>query len=134
MSIKTPRLIRDRCGGYYFRLIVPLALRKFTGKAEFRRSLRTKDSVVARQRALSLPLAVESMIVSPKFLSNPTLADFPHLLRADAKQGIRKKIRIDLDRGIIETDTLEGAREAQKITANVANCRSPPNGQVRNES
>ena len=120
MSIKTPRLIRDRCGVYYFRLIVPLVLRKFIGKAEFRRSLRTKDSVVARQRALSLSLAVESMMVSPKFLSNPTLADFPHLLRADAKQNIHEKIRIDLGRGIVETDTLEEAKEAQRITANMA--------------
>ena len=123
VSIKTPRLIRDRCGVYYFRLIVPLALRQFTGKAEFRRSLRTKDSLVARQRALSLSLAVESMMVSPKFLSNPSLADFPHLLRSDAKQGIREKIRIDLDKGIIETDTLEEAKEAQRITANLAKAR-----------
>lgn len=43
--------------------------------------------------------------MSPKFLSNPTLADFPHLLKADAKQVIREKIRIDLPNGIIETDT-----------------------------
>ena len=27
MSIKTPRLIQDRCGVYYFRLIVPLSWR-----------------------------------------------------------------------------------------------------------
>ncbi len=123
MSIKTPRLIRDCCGVYYFRLIVPLALREFAGKAEFRRSLQTKDSALARQRALSLSLLVESMMVSPKFLSNPTLADFPHLLRADAKQSIREKIRIDLDKGIIETDTLEEAKEAQRITANMAKAR-----------
>ena len=123
MSIKTPRLIRDRCGVYYFRLIVPLALRQFTGKAEFRRSLRTKDSVVARQRALSLSLAVESMMVSPKFLSNPTLADFPHLLRADAKQGIREKIRIDMERGIIETDTPEEAEKAMQIAASYSEAR-----------
>jgi DNA-binding transcriptional LysR family regulator len=44
VSIKTPRLIRDRCGAYYFRLIVPLILRQSVGKMEFRRSLRTNDS------------------------------------------------------------------------------------------
>lgn len=60
MSIKTPRLIRDRCGVYYFRLIVPLALRESVGKTEFRRSLRTKDSAIARQRALALSVAVET--------------------------------------------------------------------------
>ena len=120
MSIKTPRLIRDRCGVYYFRLIVPLALRQFTGKTEFRRSLRTKDSVVARQRALSLSLEVESMMVSPKFLSNPTLGDFPHLLRADAKQRIREKIVIDLPRGIIQTDTDEEAAQLPAILAGMA--------------
>ena len=41
---QTPRLIRDRCGVYYFRVIVPLALRDTTGKTELRRSLRTKDT------------------------------------------------------------------------------------------
>jgi integrase len=123
VSIKTPRLIRDRCGVFYFRLIVPLALREFVGKTEFRRSLRTKDSAIARQRALSLSVAVEAMMVNPRFLSNPTLADFPHLLKADAKQGIREKIRIDLDKGIIETDTLEEAKEAQRIKANLAKAR-----------
>ncbi|MDE2418422.1 MAG: hypothetical protein KGN32_11515 [Burkholderiales bacterium] len=117
MSIKTPRLIRDRCGVFYFRLIVPLAWREFVGKTEFRRSLRTKDSAEARQRALSLSLAVEAMMVNPKFLTNPTLADFPHLLRPDAKQGTRDKIRIDMDRGIIETDTLDEAKEAQLLKA-----------------
>jgi integrase len=123
VSIKTPRLIRDRCGVYYFRLIVPLPLREVVGKTEFRRSLRTKDSAEARLRALSLSVAVEAMMVNPKFLTNPTLADFPHLLRPDAKQGTRDKIRIDLDKGIIETDTLEEAKEAQRITANMAKAR-----------
>lgn len=84
VSIKTPRLIRDRCSVFYFRLIVSLALRQSIGKAEFRHSLRTKDSVVARQLALSLSLAVKAMMVSTNFLSNPTLSDFSHVLRANA--------------------------------------------------
>ena len=123
VSIKTPRLIRDRCGVFYFRLIVPLTLREVVGKTEFRRSLRTKDSAEARQRALSLSVAVEAMMANPKFLTNPSLADFPHLLKPDAKQGTRDKIRIDMERGIIETDTLDEAKEAQRITANLAKAR-----------
>ena len=62
-------------------------------------------------------------MVNSKFLTNQTLADFPQLLRPDAKQGTRDKIRIDMDRGIIETDTLEEAKEAQLITANLAKAR-----------
>lgn len=116
MSIKTPRLIRDRCGVYYFRLIVPLALRATVGKSEFRRSLRTKDSAIARQRALALSVAVETRM-------NDDIGNFAHLFKPDAKKGIREKIRIDLERGIVETDTLEEAREAQRITANMARAR-----------
>ena len=116
MSIKTPRLIRDRCGVYYFRLIVPLALRQSVGKTEFRRSLRTKDSAIARQRALALSVAVETRM-------NDDIGNFSHLFKPDAKQRIREKIRIDLERGIIETDTLEEAKEAQRITANMARAR-----------
>jgi integrase len=116
VSIKTPRLIRDRCGVYYFRLIVPLALREFVGKTEFRRSLRTKDSAIARQRALALSVAVETRM-------NDDIGNFSHLLKPDAQKGIREKIRIDLDKGIVETDTLEEAKEAQRITSNMARAR-----------
>ncbi len=110
MSIKTPRLIRDRCGVYYFRFVVPAALRQTVGKIELRRSLRTKDAALARQKALALSLAVEAITVDPKFLANPTLDDFAHLLQGDAE--LRKKIRIDADIGIIEVDTLEEAKLA----------------------
>ena len=83
MSIKTPRLIRDRCGVFYFRLIVPLALRQSVGKTEFRRSLRTKDSAIARQRALALSVAVETRM-------NDDIGNFSHLFKPDAKQRIRE--------------------------------------------
>ncbi len=87
MSIKTPRLIRDRCGVYYFRLIVPLALRQSVGKTEFRRSLRTKDSAIARQRALALSVAVETRM-------NDDIGNFSHLQtgygEALAPLGIRR--------------------------------------------
>ena len=104
VSIKTPRLIRDRCGVYYFRLIVPLALRDTIGKAELRRSLRTKEADIARHRALILSAQMEAVMIDLKFLTNPSIADFPHLLKPGAKRDIREKIRIDMERGIIETD------------------------------
>ena len=112
MSIKTPRLIRDRCGVYYFRLIVPLALRQSVGKTEFRRSLRTKDAATARQRALELSLAVEAINVNPK------ISDFPHLLGANPN--IRKKITVDVERGIFQSDTPEEAKQLASIAASYA--------------
>ena len=51
VSIKTPRLIRDRCGVFYFPLTVPSALRESVEKTEFRRSLRTKDSAISPSAA-----------------------------------------------------------------------------------
>jgi hypothetical protein len=54
VSIKTPRLIRDRCGVYYFRLIVPLIWSETAKKTEIRRSLRINDASLARQAALLL--------------------------------------------------------------------------------
>ena len=113
MSIKTPRLIRDRCGVYYFRLIVPLALRQSVGKTEFRRSLRTKDSAIARQRALSLSVAVETRM-------NDDIGNFSHLFKPDAKQRIREKITIDLSKGIVEADTPEEVAQLPAILAGMA--------------
>jgi integrase len=116
VSIKTPRLIRDRCGVYYFRFVVPLALRQSVGKTEFRRSLKTKDSVIARQRALALCVAVETVMA-------PNINDFPHLLKANAKEGIREKIVIDLPKGIVQTDTPEEAAQVPAILAGMAAAR-----------
>ena len=116
VSIKTPRLIRDRCGVYYFRFVVPLALRQAVGKTEFRRSLKTKDSAIARQRALALCVAVETVMA-------PNINDFPHLLKPDAKKGIREKIVIDLPKGIIQTDTPEEAAQVPAILAGMAAAR-----------
>ncbi|MCX7248743.1 MAG: site-specific integrase [Burkholderiales bacterium] len=116
MSIKTPRLIRDRCGVYYFRFVVPLALRQSVGKTEFRRSLKTKDSAIARQRALALCVAVETVMA-------PNINDFPHLLKANAKKGIREKIVIDLPKGIVQTDTPEEAAQVPAILAGMAAAR-----------
>ena len=121
MSIKTPRLIRDRCGVYYFRLVVPLDWRETVGKSELRRSLRTKDAATARQAALLLSARMEALMVDRKFLTNPTLADFAHL--TGHAPDIRKKIRIDLDKGIVETDTMEEAKQAKGIVEEMARAR-----------
>ena len=66
LSIKTPRLIRDRCGVYYFRLIVPLTWRQTVKKTEIRRSLRTKDATIARQAALLLSTRIEVFMANSK--------------------------------------------------------------------
>ena len=66
MSIKTPRLIRDRCGVYYFRLIVPLSWRDTVKRTEIRRSLRTKDVSIARQAGLLLPARMEAFMADSK--------------------------------------------------------------------
>ena len=121
MSIKTPRLIRDRCGVYYFRLLVPLNWRETVGKTEIRRSLRTKDAATARHAALLLSAHMEALMVDRKFLTNPTLADFAHLTGRDPD--VCKKIRIDLDKGIVETDTLDEAKEAKGIVEEMARAR-----------
>jgi hypothetical protein len=49
-------LLRDRHGTYYFRRVIPAALRPFmtspwTGKTNFKRSLRTKKPAIAKTQA-----------------------------------------------------------------------------------
>lgn len=61
MSIKTPCLIQDRCGAYYFRMIVPTSWRNTVKKTEIRHSLRTKDVAIARQVALLLSSRMASV-------------------------------------------------------------------------
>lgn len=122
MSIKTPRLIRDRCGVYYFRLVVPVALRETVGKTEYRRSLRTKDAVIARQRALVLSVAVEALVVNPK------ISDFSHLFADDAPD--RKLMTIDFERGIFHADTPEEGETMNQIVTKVLEARRLAHSQV----
>jgi len=122
VSIKTPRLTRDRCGVYYFRLVVPLALRKDVGKTEYRRSLRTKDSAIARQRALALCVAVEGL------MARPNISDFSHLFGDDSRVG--KLMTIDFERGIFHADTPEEGRTMAEIVATIAAARRAVHTQV----
>ncbi|MCX8522293.1 MAG: hypothetical protein ORN28_12255 [Rhodoferax sp.] len=100
MSIKTPRLTRDRCGVFYIRLVVPKALRADIGKSELWRSLRTKDCSIAKQRALTLNLALEVA------LTNPKISDFEHLFNSP-EATTRKAMTIDFERGFFHADTPE---------------------------
>lgn len=53
---------RSHGGVYYFRYVLPPALRQIVGKTEIRRSLRTRDVKEARTRAFAYFLAVEKTI------------------------------------------------------------------------
>ena len=117
MSIKTPRLTRDRCGVFYIRLVVPAALRKDIGKSELRRSLRTKDCSIAKQRALTLNLALEAA------LTNPKISDFEHLFNSP-EATTRKAMTIDFERGFFHADTPEEGQTLQSIIANYASNRA----------
>lgn len=117
MSIKTPRLIRDRCGVYYFRLIVPLSWRQTVKKTEIRRSLRTKDVLIARHAALLLSARMEAFMASSK---HPNLQLAEDELNAFIKDSVAYKMKVRFygsGEAEIETDTLEEAKEARAIVA-----------------
>lgn len=123
MSIKTPRLIRDRCGVYYFRFIVPLAWRKVVKKTEIRRSLRTKDAAIARQAALLLSTRMEVFVANSKATlagkqqltpeQEQELLGWTHSNEAN-KMIVRRYGNGHIE---IETDTPEEAKEARAILA-----------------
>jgi integrase len=123
VSIKTPRLIRDRCGVFYFRFIVPLTWRYTVKKTEVRRSLRTKDPLIARQAALLLSTRVEVFVANSK-IAPPGAVDLPPELREWMSGNVAPKMKVrrfgngDIE---IETDTPEEAKEARAILADHAN-------------
>ncbi len=94
MSIKTPRLTRERCGVFYIRLVVPKAL-----------------------RALTLNLALEEA------LTNPKISDFEHLFNSP-EVTIRKAMTIDCERGYFHADTPEEGQALQSIVASYASNRA----------
>ncbi len=130
MSIKTPRLIQDRCGVYYFRLIVPLSWRDTVKKTEIRRSLRTKDVGVAREAALLLSARMEAYMANSKskaLTGEPSLHDKEQeMLRWMGDDAAHKmKVRIFKGGGAeIEADTLEEAKEARAIVEEYAKTNS----------
>ena len=122
MSIKTPRLIQDRCGVYYFRLIVPLSLRHIVKKTEIRRSLRTKDAAMARQAALLLSVRMEAILAKSKAGPATNQKEPPGLMDwMDSSQANKMVVRVFKDGSAeIETDTEEEAKAARGIVADLA--------------
>lgn len=126
MGIKTPRLIRDRCGVFYFRFIVPLTWRNTVKRTEIRRSLRTKDAAVARQAALLLSTRMEVFVANSKSRP-PGDLDLPPELREWMSRSEAPKMKVRIfgnGEAEIETDTLEEAKEARAIVAEHAKMRS----------
>lgn len=129
MSIKTPRLIRDRCGVFYFRFIVPLAWRVTIKKTEIRRSLRTKDAAEARQAALLLSARMEILVAKSKnvakgeALSSQEAGDLLGWMHDNTSP---KMIVRTFPNGEIhvETDTQEEAEIARAIVADHAKTRT----------
>ena len=68
--VKIPRMIQDRHGTYYLRIIVPQRARLIVGKKEIRKTLRTKDPFTARQLAYAFNIWIDQHI-----MKKPTLAD-----------------------------------------------------------
>lgn len=131
MSIKTPRLIQDRCGVFYFRWIVPLPWRQSVGKTELRRSLGTKDASLARQSALLLSANMEAIMATSKKARPqadiPVSAQAQHLLdNFLANAGVAGKLiaRFHKDGSSeIEADTLEEAKEGRAMAEAHAKAR-----------
>jgi integrase len=132
VSIKTPRLIQDRCGVYYFRLIVPLSWRDTVKKTEIRRSLRTKDAGVAREAALLLCAKMEAFMATSKIKAKTSIqtpmdkATEKELLGwLGNSEAYKMKLRVFKDGSAeIETDTEAEAKAAQGIVADLA--KMPP--------
>lgn len=127
MSIKTHRLIRDHCGVYYFRFIVPLTWRNTIKKTEIRRSLRTKDAAIARQAALLLSIRMEVFVANSKNTldKEPLISEQELLGWMQSNEAPKMKVRIfGNGEAEIETDTLEEAKEARAIVAEHARMRA----------
>lgn len=89
MHIKTPRLFRNRCGVFYFRLK--------TATADRRVSLRTK----CPQTAAIIALQLNSNIERTRAMSNPKLSDFNFDSEA------LRQYEIDLKNGVFKADGKE---------------------------
>ena len=126
MSIKTPRLIRVRCGVFYFRFIVPFTQRNTVKKTEIRRSLRTKDAVIARQAALLLSTRMGVFVANSKNMPGKDPLSEQQLLGwMQMNEAYKMKVRIfGNGEAEIETDTLEEVKDARAIVAEYAKMRS----------
>lgn len=101
---------RSPDGVYYFRVVIPPAFRPaLAGRRELRRSLRTRDPMVARWWAYNLAGQVRAWLRGENTMSVP---DIDNLL-ASVKSGRINTYRIDVRKGIFEADmSVPGDHEA----------------------
>jgi integrase len=94
----------SRCGIFYFRMSVPVALRSLIGKREILHSLRTRSPATARKLAYSFASTTyalfEKMAYDPKRFNENDLSSFP---TADKV----RPYELDLAKGIIKSDSPE---------------------------
>lgn len=91
----------SRCGIFYFRMTVPVALRPVIGKREILHSLRTRSPATARKLAYSFASTTyalfEKMAYDPKRFNPADPLTFP------AADKVRT-YELDLARGIMKSD------------------------------
>lgn len=106
-------LVRRENGGFQFRIRIPHNLRPvFGGRKDFRQSLRTHCMDTAKARAISLSLRYDVVFSSlDPFMANPSIHDFPHLLKPNADV---EKYTMKLPDGT-EIDVKDAADHARAI-------------------
>ena len=111
-------LVRRESGGFQFRKRIPPRLRIiFGGRKDFRQSLRTHCMDNAKAKATILSLRYDAFFSSlDANMANPSIHDFPHLLKADA---VVKKYEIQLPDGtkIVAKDAEDHARVMELMKA-----------------
>jgi integrase len=111
-------LVRRESGGFQFRKRIPPRLRiLFGGRKDFRQSLRTHCMDTAKAKATILSLRYDAFFSSlDANMANPSIHDFPHLLKADA---VVKKYEIQLPDGtkIVAKDAEDHARVMELMKA-----------------
>lgn len=106
-------LVRRETGGYQFRKRIPLNLRPlFAGRKDFRHSLRTHCMDIAKAKAIVLSLRYDDFFSSiDAKMANPSIDDFPHLLKTNADVG---KYKMKLPDGT-EIDVKDAADHARAM-------------------
>lgn len=114
-------LVRRETGGYQFRKRIPHNLRPlFGGRKDFRHSLRTHCMDTAKAKATVLSLRYDAFFSSLALnMANPSIHDFPHLVKPDAE---RKNYELQLPDGtrIVAKDAEDHARVMELMKAKSA--------------
>jgi len=105
-------LIRDRLGTYYFRRVIPKELRPFmpapwTGKANWKRSLRTKAPATAKQAAFRIgPDCMADFVVAERAMRGEPALPSPRRLPAALRP---EEVEADVLAGLLAADEEERA-------------------------